>query len=296
MARKGHGYGECDVVVAAQAALGETPVWDYRYQVLYWVDILGKAVHRYEAETDVDACFAVPALVSSVALGAKNLVLTLKDRLAAYTIEGDQLEKLPPVLTDEGVRFNDARVDPCGRFWAGSMDIAEREPLGGLYVFCDFRKPLRVGGPMVVSNGLDFSPDGSQLYHIDSHCRTVDRWVIEEDPLRITNRQPLFEVPAHFGEPDGMVMDTDGMIWLTTWGGGWILRFDQDGRLLQKVKVPVSQPTGLTFGGGQLGEIYFTSARDGLTPDRLQMEPMAGAVFRMETEAQGRPSRLAVFG
>lgn len=284
------------VAFRATASLGETPLWDPQENLLYWVDITGRVLHRFDPATGNDTSAEMPDLVGAVALGARGIVLCLRNRVAVCSSSGDQLSQWPEVFSGERERFNDARVDPHGRLWAGSMDIAERQPLGGLYVISGPDDIVRVAGDMVVSNGLDFTSDGAQLFHIDSYDRGIDHWWIREEPLGIIVRQRLFEIPARHGEPDGMVLDAEGTIWVALWGGGCIRRYDTGGRLLEHIAVPVSQPTGLTFGGPELRHLYFASAREGLSPAALEKEPLAGSLFYLETTTPGRPAQRAVFG
>ena len=57
-----------DCVVPADAQLGESPVWDEERQVLWWVDINGRAIHRYDPVAHSDSVTAVPRKPAAVAV------------------------------------------------------------------------------------------------------------------------------------------------------------------------------------------------------------------------------------
>ena len=60
------------------------------------------------------------------------------------------------------------------------------------------------------------------------------------------------------------------------------------------ILLPVSQPTMCAFGGEALDEMYVTSARDKLSPEALEREPLAGALLRLRPGERGvaRPWRV----
>ena len=168
----------------------------------------------------------------------------------------------------DGIRFNDAGVDPAGRVWAGSMHIAEAEPLGELYRLDPGGRLNPVVKSVTVSNGLGWSPDGSRMYYADSPLRRVD--VFDYDPAtgEAFARRPFADLSAAEGVPDGLTVDADGCVWVAMWGGSALRRFTPDGEPDAVLPVPVSQPTSCAFGGPGLADLYITSASVGLTRSR----------------------------
>ena len=53
--------------------------------------------------------------------------------------------------------------------------------------------------------------------------------------------------------------------------------------------MPVQRPTSCMFGGPNLKHLYVTSARVRLSEEELAAQPLAGNVFRIETEVPGLP-------
>ena len=186
------------------------------------------------------------------------------------------------------VRMNDGAVDPAGRFWAGTMDEDGREEGGTLYRL----DPDGTVTPMVravtISNGVDWSPDGRTMYLADTPTGRVDAFDFDVAAGTIANRRPFAVIEPDDGTPDGLTVDADGGVWVALWGGGTVRRYAADGREDQRLSFPVSQVTKPAFGGPDLGELYVTSARDGLSSDDLAREPLAGSVFRLRPGVRGR--------
>ncbi len=281
---------QVEVAAATSTLLGETPVWDPSLGLLVWVDILGKRVWRYRPATGEVTSFAVPGIVGCVGLADCGLVLTVGGSVATCGVGGEDLHLGPSLIDQSAVRFNDGRVDPRGRLYVGTMDWKESEPLGSLLVAGPDLSAEVVAGPFVVSNGLDFTGGGGVLYHIDSPSRGVDRYRVDEDSGMLLDKVRLFEVDRSMGEPDGMVVDAGGLVWISMWGGGQVVAFTPSGKVERVIELPVSQPTGLTFGGSNLDELFVASARDGLSAAELARQPLAGALFRLEPGAIGRPA------
>jgi sugar lactone lactonase YvrE len=63
---------------------------------------------------------------------------------------------------------------------------------------------------------------------------------------------------------------------------------------MQVVDMPVERPTSCAFGGPALDRLFVTSARIGLNENALAVQPLAGALFMLETNVRGIAGR--VFG
>ena len=281
-----------EVALVGDAILGETPVWDPVDKVLYWVDIVGEEVHRYDPSDGTDSRFNAGASVGCVALANTGLIFAAGSQIIQSDVVGARRVASNEIFSDRRVRFNDGRVDPSGRFYVGTMDLSERDPLGALYCFRSDGAPSKVLDSLVVSNGLDFSDDGSVLYHIDSPKRIVKSYGVDATDGHLSHPRILFEIAESLGEPDGLVIDAQGCLWISMWGGGKVIRFDSRGSILDSVALPVSQPTGITFGGTGLDELYVCSAREGLDAEQLAKEPLAGSIFRIPLSVPGRPTHL----
>jgi sugar lactone lactonase YvrE len=91
------------------------------------------------------------------------------------------------------------------------------------------------------------------------------------------------------GVPDGMAIDCDGGVWIAMFGGGQLRRYRADGGLDRIVRLPVTHPTSVAFGGEGLRTLYVTTSRHRLTPAQAAEQPDAGAVFAIEVDVAGTP-------
>ena len=137
---------------------------------------------------------------------------------------------------------------------------------------------------VTISNGLEWSPDGSLAYYVDSPTGRID--VFDYDRERgLIGRRPFVEA---LSGPDGLTVDADGGVWVALYAGGAVRRYTPDGVLDEVVEVPVSKATACTFGGPDLDQLFITTSREHLPADA---EPSAGAVFVATPGLCGRPVR-----
>ena len=279
------------------AALGEGPYWVPEDDCLLWVDIEGARLHRTyfpSGETVTDSPGPVSAAFPAVGGGiliAGGAALTL---LFPAERGGQWVARtIADTPAREGIRFNDAGVDPAGRVWAGSMHMTEAEPVGELYRLDAGGRLNPVVKNVTVSNGLGWSPDGSRMYYADSPLRRVD--VFDYDPAtgEAFARRAFADLSEAEGVPDGLTVDADGCVWVAMWGGSALRRLTPEGQPDAVLPVPVSQPTSCAFGGPGLADLYITSARVGLTDDQLAAQPLAGRLLHARPGPVGLPSTTA---
>ena len=56
-------------------------------------------------------------------------------------------------------------------------------------------------------------------------------------------------------------------------------RYAPDGTLVERLELPVSQPTSVAFGADDLGDLYITTGTYQLTAEQLADQPLAGATL-----------------
>jgi sugar lactone lactonase YvrE len=285
---------EAELVLDARAELGEGPVWDARSGQLVWVDIMRGRVHFFTPRTGGRRTLEVGQPVgAAVPRRAGGLVLALRDGFARLDPEGGRLDWIAAVESDRrDLRMNDGACDAAGRFWAGTMALDERPGAGSLYRLEPDGHVEVMLQEVTISNGLDWSDDGRQLYYVDSPTRRID--VFDCDPLGgpLLNRRPFASVPAEAGTPDGLTLDAGGGVWLALWGGGALHRYAPDGSLDRVVRLPVSHPTSCAFGGDDLRDLYVTTAAIALSPAERERQPQAGGLYRIRPGVAGRPAHL----
>jgi sugar lactone lactonase YvrE len=247
------------VAVRATARVGEGPVWDTMANRLHWVDILAGQIHTSDLDTGATTTVTVPTLVGAAAPRATGgFVGAVTEGFAV--IDGSLAVRRH--ILDEGIRMNDAKCDRRGRFWAGStaMDFAPGK--GALHrLDTDWSTHVVLDG-LTQPNGLDWSPDGSELYLVDSAEQEISAFDVVDDGLR---RRRLVHRFGDDDVPDGLCVDATGCLWIALWGGGRLIRMSPDGEVLSTLPVPVVQPSSCAFAGPDLDLLCVTSAREGLT-------------------------------
>jgi sugar lactone lactonase YvrE len=276
-------------VLPARALLGEGPLWDVGEGVLYWVDIKGQSVHRFDPATGRDAQWPVPETVGALARrAAGGLVLALRSGFHFLDLDTGAIRPVArPELERAENRFNDGKPDRRGRFWAGSMHDPEVAPTGALYRLDPDGTCHRMVDGFVCPNALCWSPDGRTMYHADTPQRVVWAWDSDPDRGEIANRRVFARISPDDGAPDGATVDAEGFVWLAHWGGWQLTRHDPTGRTERVIRLPVQCPTCPAFGGPDLDVLYVTSATVGLSPAELAAQPCAGGILALDPGVRG---------
>ena len=270
-------------VADTRCTLGEGPVWDERAQRLYWVDIKAPAIWQLDPHSGKTRSWSMPHRVGAIALREKGgLVAAMKPGFAFVDLETANVEIIArPEAGVPGNRFNDGACDAMGRFWAGTMDDEEKSPSGHLYRLDADRNVARFDAGFVITNGIRWSNDGSRMYFVDSAARTI--WVYAFDPVKgIPGRRQVFvQLAESDGWPDGLCVDAEDHVWGAHWGAGRLTRYSPDGRKDRTIEIPAPNVTCCCFGGPDLGTLYITTARTGLSDGALRAAPLAGGVFAL---------------
>jgi sugar lactone lactonase YvrE len=192
-----------------------------------------------------------------------------------------------------GNRTNDGKVDPMGRVWIGTMDDTETAFTGALYRIDQNLSVTRVLDGVGVSNGLDWSPDGTVFYYTDSKQGLIWRFPFDSQTGNLGRREIFATVPKEQGAPDGLTVDNEGFVWSAHWDGWRITRYDPAGTIERVVWLPVPRVTSVCFGGRNLDTLFITSARTGLSNDELLEAPLSGALFSCQPGVAGRAPNYA---
>ena len=147
-------------------------------------------------------------------------------------------------------------------------------------------------GDVGLSNGLDWTDDRRLFYYSDTTIGRVDVFDTDPDTGALSGRRPFV---TSLPEPDGLTLDAEGCVWLAVWGSGELRRYTPDGRLDTVVRLPARQVTSAAFGGPDLGTLYITTAREGLTPADLGRATPRGRHLRLHPRRH-RPPAVPVRG
>ncbi|MBC3956896.1 glucurono-1,5-lactonase [Pseudomonas triticifolii] len=285
---------DAELILDAQNATGESPVWSARDQALYWVDIPAGRLHRWNLSDGSTRHWQAPQMLACIAAdGQGGWLAGMESGLFHLQPHEDgSLISTPRVDVQHaqtGMRFNDGRCDRQGRFWAGTMlmDMNAGAAVGALYRYSAGQPTLEpVLKALIVPNGLAFSPDGRTMYLSDSHPSVQKIWAFDYDTDSGTphNRRLFVDMNHHLGRPDGAAIDAEGCYWICGNDAGLIHRFTPQGKLDRSLVVPVKKPAMCAFGGPNLDTLFVTSIRPG---GDLSDQPLAGGVFALRPGVKG---------
>jgi sugar lactone lactonase YvrE len=281
-----------DVAVDAHAELGEGPVWDTAESCLWFVDVQQQTVHRLDPVGGTLGSQKVGQPIgSAIPRRDGGLVLGLADGIH-LTEWGEPQTRLIMSIAgadDPTVQLNDAKCDPRGRLWAGSIATDFRPGVSTLYRFGpQGAVPVVIG--CALANGMGWSPTGDLMYFVDSRARIIAAFDYDIDSGELSGRRTWLKVPEEAGYADGMAVDAEGAVWVAMYLGSAVHRYDPDGTLTDVIELPVRKVTSVCFGGEKLTDLYITTARSGLTPDELIEQAHAGDVFVVHSAGHGQPS------
>lgn len=258
----------------------EGPVWSEQWGGLRWVDMLAGDILTLRGDGTIDrmhvgtvAAFVRPRRSGGYVVGLERGI-GLSDDVNAPPVA------LPPMWSDPGIRMNEGGCDAAGNLYAGSMPYDVTPGAASLYRIAPDGLVETVLGSVTISNGIDFSPDGSLAYYNDSQTRRTD--VFDVIDGRLTNRRPFHD--GNGGTPDGLCVDSEGNVWVALNSMGAVRLYSPSAQVMAEIELPVRLVTACTLGGADGRDLYVTTSRENLE----NPEPEAGAVFRLRADVAGK--------
>jgi sugar lactone lactonase YvrE len=281
---------EC--VIRSEDVLGECTIWCDRDQVLWWVDIRGPSLKRFNPSngevraitlSEAIGSFGLTRSGSTMIAGMKSGLYLLDPASSALTLVSAPERDIP------GNRFNDGRCDRGGRFWAGTMSDGPRAPTGSLYRLDADGSCANLRRGIVIPNSIAWSPDDRVMYFADTYVNTIWAYDFDLATGEMRNERVFADCGNQPGRPDGSCVDADGCLWNAEYGGSRVVRHTPDGKVDRVIELPVSNPTCCCFGDKDFGTLYISTARQRLTSEQLAREPLAGGLFAARPGVRGLP-------
>lgn len=279
-------------VVPAGDICGEGAVWHPEHAALYWADINRFLVHKYSPVSDATESwlFDEPVVSINLTTDPDILLLVMATRIAFWAPAAHpKTSTIHSLPTAPSMRFNDAKIDPRGSLWVGTMrnnvghqgenlDVEFTD--GVLYRIDPDGSVSEWMNGIGISNTLAWSPDHSTFYFGDTDANALYAFAFDQDTGTISRRTPFLTEYEH-GLPDGSAMDSEGYLWNTRPTAACLIRIRPDGSIDRIISLPTLKPTTCAFGGPDLRTLFITSAR---SEDRL-----SGSLFSLRTEIPGHP-------
>ncbi|CAH0720266.1 unnamed protein product, partial [Brenthis ino] len=274
--------------------LGEGPHWSHDHQALFFVSIFDKTIHKYDPATNKHTRAKLddmPGFIIPVEGKTDKFVVGVKRNVVVVQWDGEGEAKVIRKVAEldqenPDNRINDAKADPRGRLFVGTMGY-EYEPgkfhlkKGALYRIDADGSVRKVEKDVDISNGLCWDLKEKAFYYADSFEYAIRRYDYDVATGDISNPRFVFKYKDHGleGIVDGMTIDTDGNLWVANFDGFQMLKIDpHKGVILQKVPIPALQTTSATFGGAALDQLYVTSASMNRGEEQ---KPPCGSTFRV---------------
>jgi len=267
--------------------LGEGPLWHPLRQQLYWFDITGK---RLLSRTDTGPLeWPMDEMTSAAGwISRDELLVATETGLYRFDLDTGAKTLVVPLEADQpDTRSNDGRADPQGGFWIGTLGKAHGGGLpakGAIYRL--YKGELRkLFAPIAISNAISFAPDGKTACFTDTETGRVMRVALDSAGWPKGAPETYLDLSAQGLNPDGAVIDRDGVMWLAEWGAARVAAYAPDGQFLRAVGFDAPHTSCPAFGGETL---YCTSALQGMDAAARAAHPHAGKTFQARGIATGQ--------
>jgi sugar lactone lactonase YvrE len=273
---------DMELFYAANDKVGEGPNWNSETGKLYWVDISGKRIHVFDPLTKTDDPIPTDDIVAAMAFDKSgNIIAALSNQIVRIDFK---TRSVVPIYKIDSIprnaRINDGKCDASGRFWLGTMDLDEREKIGSLYSVSPDLTCKKVLDGLIIGNGMAWTADNKIMYYIDSP--TLEIWAFDFDLAKgeLSGKRTVIKYGHGEGMPDGMTIDTEGMLWIAQFRGAKVSRWNpHTGQRLASYPVPTYNITSCCFGGEKFDELFITSASVLMEGANESQRACAGAVF-----------------
>jgi len=274
---------------------GEGPIWDPQRNRLIWTDISSSKFFQWDNQSGERTVLGRGRNVSGIALHHSGSLVVAGATGLHIWHEPNDYKCILSEHEGESLYFNDILADPAGRVYAGTIYWGPKGMVktGKLYLIDRDGSVQVVVDDVHMSNGLGLSLDAKILYYTDTALRRIYAFDIDKATGHLSNKRIFIEIPDDEGIPDGLTVDSAGFIWSAQWFGAQVVRYDPEGKVERRIKIPVAQISSVAFGGQDLTDLYVTSAAD-YAPSPLEpigfnrQAPMGGSLYRIQLDIQGR--------
>jgi sugar lactone lactonase YvrE len=263
--------------------LGEGPLWHPIREQLFWFDVLNRTLHSQTQS------WSFPHYVSAAGwIGADELLIASETGLCRFNLATGESQTVAAAGTP-ATRSNDGRADRQGGFWFGTMGKKAEPGAGAIWRW--YNGELRQLFPGVtIPNAICFTPDGRAAHFADTDTGKVMKVALDADGWPKGTPQLWLDLQPEGLNPDGAVIDAEGLFWNAQWGAGRVAAYAPDGSFVREVTVPgAPQSSCPAFGGADLTTLYVTTALEGMSASDRQKHPGSGQVFAFEGIARGLP-------
>ncbi len=274
---------ELEIIFDDNLLVGESPVWDEKQGLLYFVDIRGKCFYRFDYKTGAYKKTDVEQLIGCLALCENgDLLISMEDGVYRYSEKTENMTPAHRPTSIKGERFNDGKVGPDGCYYVGTAGA----DFSGAFYRLQNGELRELFDGCGCSNGIDWIDGGRTVIYCDSREQKLEAFEFNRESHTLSGRRTITEISLELGSGDGLATDENGNAWLAVWGGSCVLHIDsKSGEVLDRIELPATQVSSCCFAGDDLKDLIITTAA---VRTDLEKEPMAGKIFRCRVDVAGR--------
>ncbi|WWD22234.1 hypothetical protein CI109_106725 [Kwoniella shandongensis] len=290
--------------------LGEAPVYRASDSTLHYVDCLQEPAELHILTLDPTSGDAVGKPIVHQLADSVTVACFREDKPGyicayfqgvAFMDESGNLEILKEIIPteDRGIRrFNDGGVDCQGRFWLAEIDRKALafgmgrlpkdygEPLGRLWRYDPDGSLHLMEKGLVCGNGLAWSPNNEIMYLNDSAAGLIWAYDFDIPTGNISNKTLFVDRRNLGGEPDGMVCDIEGNLWIAMWASSRVMCYSPTGEHLRDIVFTARNMACTAWGGPNYDTLYIASARDKTGRNK---DDDGGHLFKYHVGVKGLP-------
>jgi sugar lactone lactonase YvrE len=273
----------------ARSIIAES-LWSDATGDLNWCDIERGLLHSSALENPIDGTedrvlhFAPPFTAFQPASDG-GFVFAGESAISTCGRDGSNQTELARVEhVHDGMRLNEGKCDPSGRFVIGSMNFLGEDRDAAIYSVSADGGVRVLTDDIAVANGFEWSDDGSRMFFTDTGQKTVFVGDYSSDG-ELSHVEPFITG----AEVDGLTRDAEGGFWAGIYGTGRLTRFDAAGGTDLELDVPAGHVTAVAFGGVDRSTLFIATAREKLTEAQLEDQPLTGSIFALDTATHGFP-------
>lgn len=247
--------GEGWQLVSAGHHIAEGPAVD-AHGAVFFTDIGGGRIFKIGADGHPAVFVADSKHANGQAFGPDGRlysVATATQQILAYNAKGEA-----SVIAD-GIAGNDVVVARNGNIYVTNPPPRHSADSSRVWLIRPDGTKLVVDEGLRYANGVALSTDQSLLYVTDYYSHWVYSYQIQPDGT-LADKQRYYWLhtadPDDMSYADGMCVDTDGRLYVTTKLGLQVC--DQAGRVNAIIPTPADQVTNVTLGGENFDTLYAT--------------------------------------
>ena len=271
-----------------KSILGQRPLWDWRHNKFYWIDIYEKLLIEMDSFFENEKKILMHEGITNILLkDTNNFLISSNDSIYDYDLTSNKKSLIKKInLLSEDNRINDGNIDLEGHLWLATMSKSQISSTGEVIYHSQELEEKHSDKSYIISNGPIFDYERNKGYVTDSIKRVIYCFSTNEEN-GIQNKKIFLSFSLADGNPDGMTIDKKGNLWVAMWGTGKVCCFDKNAQLILIIQLPVSKVTSCTFGVLDLSTLYITTASVGLNEVEYERQPHAGRVFTYQTKEEG---------